>query len=139
MFLAVVFGAIISLFNIYSVIPEPITSSIDHASKACVFMSLLTVGLALYGIRLHLSKMFIFNVIMKSLVSGFIAWGIVILFGITGDSAKELIYLVAMPTATIATIFALQWRAIPDEATSLYLVSTVLSIITLPMWMFLLG
>lgn len=139
MFLAVVLGAIISLLNVYTMIPKPITDSIDHASKACVFMSLFTVGLALYGIRFHISKMFIFNVIMKSLISGFIAWGVVILSGITGDSAKELVYLVAMPTATIATIFALQWRAIPDEATSLYLVSTVLSIITLPMWMFLLG
>lgn len=139
MFLAVVIGALISLTNIYVIVPTAVTTSINQAAKACVFMSLFTVGLALYGIRLHFSKLFIFNLLMKSFISGFIAWGVVIAFGLTGNPAQELVYLLAMPTATIATIFALQWQAIPEEATSLYLVSTVLSIFTLPMWMFLLN
>lgn len=139
MFLAVVFGAIISFCDLYHYLPIVITNTMGSISKACVFVSLFTVGLALYGIRLKLSALLSFNLFIKSLASGFIAWSIVLLFGITGDAGKELIYLIAMPTATIATIFALQWKAIPEEATSLYLASTMLSVITLPMWLFLLN
>ncbi|MDC0535937.1 AEC family transporter [Francisellaceae bacterium] len=139
MFLAVVIGAMISFTGVYTSMPSVAINTMKHISNACVFVSLFTVGLALYGIRLRLSLLFIFNLIMKSLISGFIAWGIVLMFGISGDAGKELVYLVALPTATIATIFALQWRALPEEATSLYLSTTVLSLITLPMWMYLLS
>ena len=138
MFLAIILGSIISLTNTYSALPISIVNSLDDASKSCVFISLFTVGLALYGIRPQFSKLFIFNLIIKAFISGFIAWGIIMLFGITGIEAKELVYLIAMPTATIATTFALQWKTIPDEAASLYLVTTLLSIITLPMWLYLL-
>ncbi|WP_440683310.1 AEC family transporter [Cysteiniphilum halobium] len=139
MFLAVVIGVISSFSGFSDYIPQVIFNSIDSISKACMFVSLFTVGLALYRTKIRFSKLLLFNLLMKSLFSGFIAWFIVTLFGIQGDSAREMVYLLAMPTATIATVLAVQWNARPEEATSIYFSSTLLSLVTLPLFMYLLA
>jgi malonate transporter and related proteins len=44
-----------------------------------------------------------------------------------------------MPTVTIATILAYQWEAQAEEASSLYLASTAIYVISLPILMYLLN
>ena len=139
MFLAVILGTLVSFLGIYQDLPLFMTKTLNELSESCIFLALFTVGLTLYGINIRLSKVFCFNLFIKSFVCGFIAWLVVSLFGISGHSAAELIYIVVMPTATIATIFAIQWKAMPEVATSVYLASTLLAVITLPMWMILLN
>ncbi len=139
MFLAVVIGTLINVIGLSKIIPAFALNTLHTVAESCVFISLFTVGLALHGAKIHLSKRFIFNLIMKGFVCAFIAWIITLIFHIEGNSAKELIYLLAMPTATIATILAMKWNAEPVEATSTYLATTLLSIFTLPVLVYLLG
>ena len=72
------------------------------------------------------------------LISAIIAWVFTKVFHIEGNNACELIYLLAMPTATIAAVLAIQWEAQPEEATSMYLATTLFSAVTLPVLMYLL-
>ncbi|HJO94956.1 MAG TPA: AEC family transporter [Victivallales bacterium] len=139
MFIAVLAGAFISLAHIRQFIPDIAMNSMNLISKACVFVSLFAVGVALYSTKLRLSKIFLFNLFTKSILAALIAWLITLIFNITGNDAKELIFLLAMPTATIATILAYQWEVQAEEASSIYLASTAFSIITLPVLMFLLN
>lgn len=139
MFLAVVIGAFICFSGTNQYIPFVFSETIKSISKACIFVSLFAVGLALHNTKIRISKLFMFNLFIKSILSGFLAWVFVQIFNIHGNDAKELIFLLAMPTATIATILALQWNAQPEEATSMYLASTLLSIITLPVLIYLLN
>ena len=138
MLIGIFLGAAVSFTHTAPLIPKVITDSIEIVTKATVFISLFAVGLALFGTKLKLTKQLVFNFTTKSILSVFVAWGMVSLFKIQGNDAKELIYLMAMPTATLATILSIQWQALPEEATSLYLSTTVLSVFTLPIVIYLL-
>jgi hypothetical protein len=139
MFIAVVIGSLICFTGTNQYIPFAISETMKSISKACIFVSLFAVGLALHNTKINITKPLIFNLFIKSILSAFLAWVFVSIFNIQGNDAKELIFLLAMPTATIATILALQWNAKPDEATSIYLASTLISIITLPILIYLLS
>jgi predicted permease len=60
-----------------------------------------------------------------------------LVFSLSGVHAEEMIFLLSMPTATTATILAYQWNVEENEASSIYIVSTALSIITLPVLLML--
>ncbi len=130
----VLIGTAFNLTGMTHLIPKFIGETLHMISQACIFISLFTVGAALYGHRITMNRVFAFNMMMKCIANGFIALGIVTLFHIHGNDAKELVLLLAMPTATIATIFALQWQIETREAISVYLESTLCSIITLPLF-----
>lgn len=133
MVLAVILGVIFSFMHITQILPTVLTDSIDLISKSCIFISLFAVGVNLYGIRFKFSKFLFFNLSLKSVISAFVGFALVYLFHISGNDAKEFVLLLAMPTATISTIMALQWNTIENEATSLYLTSTILSLLSLPL------
>jgi malonate transporter and related proteins len=139
MLIAVIVGAFISLTHSQHLLPTILTNTVGLISKACIFVSLFAVGVALYGSKIRMTKVFLFNLFIKSILCAFIAWIFTVIFHITGNDAKELIFLLAMPTATIATILAYQWEAQAEEASSLYLASTAISVITLPILMYLLN
>jgi malonate transporter and related proteins len=138
MLLAVIFGSAISLTHLNHFMPVTIMNTMGLIAKACVFVSLFAVGVALNETKLRMTKVFLFNLFIKSILCAFIAWLVTLIFNITGNDAKELIFLLAMPTATIATILAYQWEAQAEEASSIYLASTAISVITLPILMYLL-
>jgi hypothetical protein len=64
-----------------------------------------------------------------------LAWGAIRIFGITGIEAKVLLLCAALPTATNAYILAVRMtgdgRAVATQIT----VGTVLSMLTIPLWM----
>ena len=138
MFLSVIIGSFFSFSGLTAYIPIFITSGLHGISQACVFVSLFAVGTALYGIKIRFSQSLLFNLLIKSILSGFIALGVTRLFGLTGNDARELVYLLALPTATMATVLSIEWDIDVEEIMSIYLITTILSIITLPVFMYIL-
>lgn len=130
---AIVLGLLCSCSGVYLWIPKFAISSLDIAAKATNFVSLFAVGVALHGTRLSMSTSLSLNLALKCLLNPIIVWCAVALFGLTGRHAEEMIFLLAMPTATTATILAYQLNVQEKEASSIYLASTLLSIITLPL------
>ncbi|WP_028536259.1 AEC family transporter [Paludibacterium yongneupense] len=129
---AVLVGLIFSISGLSQFLPKFAVSSLDIVAKSCNFISLFAVGVAVYGTRLSMSKGLTLNLLLKCLLNPAIVWTLVMLFGLTGQHAEEMIFLLAMPTATNAAILAYQWNVQEEEASSIYLASTALSIITLP-------
>ena len=138
LFLSVFIGLIFNLTGITKMIPHAISETLHITAQACVFISLFTVGAALHGKKIILNKIFIFNMSMKCIGSALIALAIVLIFHIHGNDAREFILLLAMPTATVATIMALQWNTETEAAISIYLGSTVCSLLTLPILLYVL-
>ena len=139
MFLAVVFGAMISFSHTSSYIPVVIKDAMEMTAKACIFISLFAVGLALHDTKFQFGKALVLNLFIKSILSGLVAWLFAVLFHLHANDLKEMVFLMAMPTATIATILSMQWQAAHEEAMSLYLCSTVISVVTLPVFIYLLS
>jgi len=54
----------------------------------------------------------------------------VVMFGLTGDLAKQVVITGAVPTATAAAMFALKNKTYTADATATILLSTILGIAT---------
>ncbi|OCG25880.1 hypothetical protein A9G29_02430 [Gilliamella sp. Fer2-1] len=132
MFLAVILGLIVSVTDGTKWLPHFVFNTFDIMSNACNFISLIAVGVGIHGVKLTLSKPLMINVILKSFITPVVALISVYLFGITGMEAEELVFLLAMPTASTAVILAYNWNVEQEQASSIFFVSTVLSIFILP-------
>ncbi|MDR3426529.1 AEC family transporter [Silvimonas sp.] len=137
MVMAVILGLVCSTTGISAYLPKFVISSLEITAKSCNFVSLFAVGVAIHGTKLAFSKGLSVNLALKCLLNPAIVWALVMMFGLTGQHAEEMIFLLAMPTATTATILAYQWSVQEEEASSLYMASTALSIITLPILLIL--
>ena len=134
---AVLLGLVFSLTGLSHYVPQFAISSLNIVANSCNFVSLFAVGVAVNGTKLAMSKGLSLNLVIKLLLNPIIAWVAVVVFGLTGVHAEEMIFLLSMPTATTATILAYQWNVEENEASSIYMVSTALSIITLPVLLML--
>jgi predicted permease len=76
-------------------------------------------------------------VMIKMVVSPIIAYFIIMIFSIEGLLAKILLVLAAMPTAANTTLYALQFNTEPEFVSSSTLITTILSIITVPIMLLL--
>ncbi|OCG14994.1 hypothetical protein A9G09_04940 [Gilliamella sp. wkB292] len=132
MFLAVILGLIVSVTNGLTWMPHFVFNTFDIMSNACNFISLIAVGVGIYGVQLNLSKLLVVNVLLKSFVTPVVALIAVHLFGLKGIEAEELVFLLAMPTASTAVILAYDWEVEQEHASSIFFASTILSIFILP-------
>ncbi|MWN31056.1 hypothetical protein GQ597_03650 [Gilliamella sp. Pra-s65] len=132
MFLAVILGLIVSVTDGTKWLPHFVFNTFDIMSNACNFISLIAVGVGIHGVQLKLSKPLMINVVLKSFITPVVALISVYLFGITGMEAEELVFLLAMPTASTAVILAYNWNVEQEQASSIFFASTVLSIFILP-------
>ncbi|EUJ51892.1 hypothetical protein MCOL2_14813 [Listeria fleischmannii FSL S10-1203] len=73
-----------------------------------------------------------FALIIRLLVSPIIAFGIAFFLPVDTMTKQIMILLAAMPTAANTTLMAVQFDTKPDLVSSATFISTVLSIITLP-------
>ena len=63
---------------------------------------------------------------------------LVAIFGISGIFAKEAILLCAMPTATMTAMFALKYETLAEESTTSAILGTLISLLTLTIFMIIL-
>lgn len=137
MFIAVLLGSLVSLSHGLVYLPKFVFHTMDIVAQSCNFVSLFAVGVAVYGTKITLTRSLSYNLLIKCLITPVIAWSMIVCFHLTGAKAEELIFLLAMPTATTATILAYQWQVAEEDASSIYMASTLLSIITLPILLLL--
>ncbi|RKS86901.1 hypothetical protein DES39_0107 [Orbus hercynius] len=135
MFLAVILGLIVSTTTKSdgtTWVPDFVMNAAAIMSGACNFISLIAVGVGVYGVKITFDKSLIINVVLKSFMTPIVALAVVHFFGISGMEAEELVFLLAMPTASTAVILAYNWNVQQKEASSIFLASTALSVIILP-------
>ncbi|WP_392552741.1 AEC family transporter [Orbus wheelerorum] len=135
MFLAVILGLIVSITTKSdgtTWVPDFVLNTAGIMSGACNFISLIAVGVGVYGVKITFDKALVINIILKSFFTPIVALIVVHLFGISGMEAEELVFLLAMPTASTAVILAYNWNVQQKEASSIFLASTALSVIILP-------
>ena len=123
-----VLGMILSFQHV--TLPGPVMDSVDMMAKAAGGTSLFALGVMLYGEKFRINANVLTNVGIKNFLQPALMLLGVILFGVTGASAHQVIITGAVPTATAASMFALKNKAYTTDATATILLSTVLGIAT---------
>ncbi len=129
------------LFNLAQwKMPLPLERSIDILADAGIPGMMTLLGLQLARAKLHGRLTPIFAAAgLRLVVAPLIAFAIALALGMDGITLNVAVLESAMPTAVVATAFALQFGSDSEFTTSVTLVSTVLSIATLTVILLLLG
>jgi predicted permease len=100
-------------------------------------VALFAMGLVLSGLRFRIQAAVATNVVLKNLAQPAVMWMLALLLGVTGTYRREMILLGALPTASMVTMFAVRYDIYTDESIATVLLSTLLSMATLCVAIFL--
>lgn len=139
----IMFGVIIGvLFQLIQIrLPVQLEKTITLLSDAAIpcIMIVLGIQLSTIAFREISFKLVGAIVFIRLMISPLIMLGLVYLVGIEGSLLGNVLVIIsAMPTAANTTMFAVQFDIIPDLVSATTLISTILSLISLPFWFYIL-
>lgn len=135
-------GALLGLlFNIFHIsLPTAILRPVTLISDAAIPLVMVLLGMQLANISLR--KIPVEKVTMalvgRLLLSPLIALVIAFVLPVSDVVGKVMILIAAMPSAANTTMFALQFNTQPNVVTSSTFISTLISIVTIPILLALL-
>lgn len=132
----IVYGSLLgmALNAMHLTIPTQIETVVDMVAAAAIPIIMIVLGMQLATIsfkKIEVGKLSV-ALLIRLAIAPLIAY-VITLFMPVDDVVKQIMILMAaMPTAANTTMYAVQFNAKPDFVSSATLVSTLLSIITLP-------
>jgi predicted permease len=132
----VIYGAALGLvFQVSGlIVPNFVIQAVELIADAAIPTVMLVLGMQLATLNRENMKIAdVTSIVMiRIFVSPVLAYLIVTMFSIEGLLAKILIFSAAMPTAANTTMYALQFETEPEFVSSSTFITTILSIITVP-------
>lgn len=119
--------------------PTWLKGSFTTLGQATGGVALFAVGAVLYAQRVGISVPIVVNVVAKNLLVPGLVLLAMILFGVSGDERALTTITLAIPTASIPVIFAVQYRVAVKEMASTLFFSTVASVATMAGFIWLTG
>jgi hypothetical protein len=131
-------GIAISLAGIS--LPAMFNSTLGLLSQASLPMGLIAVGagLRVQGMHSHPGTLW-YGVTVKLLVLPAIAWGLATAFGLSGIYFHIPVLMAALPVSTVSYVLAKRMGGDGDTIAAQVMLSTLLSALTLPLWLLLMG
>jgi malate permease and related proteins len=138
----VIYGALAGVLiqGINLSVPAFLMQSINLIADAAIPTIMIVLGMQLASISrrdVQLANVSLI-VLVKMLISPVVAAIIIVILPIEGLLAKILIVLAAMPSAANTTMFSLQFNTEPDLVSYSTLITTLLSVVTIPLLLALL-
>ena len=130
---AVIIGVLIMLLNIK--IPEILFNSIKSVGNITGPLSMIIVGAIISNVefRTHLKDWALYyGIVTKMIILPMILYFISLLFDDRSIVANSVIIIASMPAAAMTSIFAVRYNKEKDFATIIVVITTLLSIITIP-------
>lgn len=124
------------LFDI--TLPKSMNDSLSLLGKATGGVALFASGIVLYAQHVKINVSVVISVISRNIVIPFIVWLLAILLQLPQQQTMEAVLAMAIPTASITIIFAVQYHTAESEMASTLFISTLVSIITMGMFIWLL-
>lgn len=127
------------MHGFHIVVPHPIYVSIDYVARGFIATALLTLGVQLGSMKwqIRLSDVLLSNV-LRLCVGPLLGFAVVWAMGIHGDMAKALVLSCAVPTSLSSVLLAVEFDNEPEFASQAVFSSTVFSIFTVTMVIYLL-
>lgn len=114
-------------------LPEWIARTVELLGHLMIPLMLLALGHTLAGLRVRHLPFASFWGLVRLVVGFLIALGIAELLGLSGVARGVLILQGAMPAAMFSYLFAARYDRAPDDVAGIVLLSTLFSVITLPL------
>jgi predicted permease len=121
-------------------LPVILDDTLKHLSQASLPMGLIAVGAGLRLQGLHSQRGTLwYGVAVKLLVLPAIAWGLALLFGLSGVYLHIAVLMAALPVSTVSYVMAKRMGGDGDTIAAQVMLSTLLAAVTLPLWLLLMG
>ncbi|MFP7472373.1 AEC family transporter [Niallia taxi] len=137
----IMYGALLGVIFHFLNIPLPATmlDAIKMVGDAAIPTVMLVLGMTLAKISVKKVqvKPLSFALTLRLIVSPLIAWGMTLVLPVDDMLKQVMIVLAAMPSAANTTMYALQYGTEPDFVSTATLFSTLASIVTLPIVLFI--
>lgn len=128
---AIFFALFLNIIN-YK-LPEILLTPIDMVGQVTIPLALIVLGYRLTEIRITDIKKAFLASFFKMGIGFILAILITTLFSITGTIKNVLILLATMPSAVLTMVICYKYKRDADLVASVILISTLLSIITIPL------
>jgi malonate transporter len=120
-------------------VPEVAISSLNLIGSATSGVGIFVAGLTLAAYRIKISRIIIFNVLLKSLIQPTLMIGIIAILGVKGIFASEAIILCVLPSAVLPVLLATRYQIYESEASSTLILTSIAIIVTVPSFAWLVG
>lgn len=131
--IAILVGLLIFAFSVH--LPSLVTTFLTYGSQAFTPLSMMIIGSNLVGMKLkniHLDGPMVVTLLFRNLLFPLINLVILILMGIHGVALLTTVILAACPVAGLVVLFTLQAMGDTKPAVVLMSLSTILSLVTIP-------
>lgn len=136
---SILVALLLLLTNTYSFVPSLVTKTIDSAASAAVPLMLILIGASLaHRSALHISWQVVYITVVRLIILPLIAILILRLLPISKDVFTIAVIVSLMPVAVSSVIMTRRFGGNPNYATSSALFTTIASILTIPVALFLL-
>ncbi|MDC9592753.1 AEC family transporter [Xenorhabdus sp. IM139775] len=129
---APVLGVILSALSFSA--PPILLAAIKPLALAATATALFLTGLILSVRKFAINVPVLVSCAIKLIVQPILAWGILLAFGITGNVAVTAILMLAIPAGFFGVVFGDNYGVHSPEAEASLLLSSVICIITLPIF-----
>mgnify|MGYP001209346308 CR=1 FL=1 len=121
-------------------LPEAPSTTIGLLSQASLPMGLIAVGagLRLQGLNRHRGTLW-YGVAVKLAVLPAAAWGLAMMFGLHGIYFHVIVLMAALPLSTLSYVLAARMGGDGNIAAAQVVLTTLLAMVTLPVWLLLMG
>lgn len=113
--------------------PQWLTSSLQLAGQMGIPLMLITLGVAIARLHPRRFALPLLLGVVRLLVCTAIAWGLGHALGLRGTALGVLVLQVAMPVAVTSYMLAEKYGADSDAAAGLVVLSTLLSVVSIPL------
>ena len=114
-------------------VPVFVIKSFELMGSPTTGLSLFVVGLIVAEEKVRLTALVTFDSLMKLLAQPAFMALTVLLFGVSGNLAREAILLAGIPSAVITSMFAEEFGVLTSESSTAVLETRVLSFATIPL------
>lgn len=122
-------GLVLVILNLH--FPPAVQDSLMLLGRATGGVALFASGIVLYSRRVTLSPAVGLSVVARNILIPAVIWGLMLLLGTGAEMTREVVLTLAIPTASIAVILAVQYQTAEQEMASTLFFSTILSVITM--------
>ncbi|AVJ19163.1 MULTISPECIES: AEC family transporter [Serratia] len=125
-------GVVLSAIGVR--MPEMVLAAIKPLGLAATAAALFLTGVILSARRLQINASVLLASVTKLLIQPFIAWGIVLALGLHGSVAITAILMIALSAGFFGIVFGNRFGVQSPDAEATLLISSVLCILTLPLF-----
>ena len=126
---APILALVLVLLNLH--FPAYVQDSLMLLGRATGGVALFASGIVLYSRRVAANLTVGVSVIARNILVPAAMWGLMVLAGMHSETVREVVLTLAIPTASIAVILAVQYQAAEQEMASTLFFSTIFSVITM--------